>query len=144
MTLKEFLSAITILRYITVPKTITNCFTLIFVYKACTSYFHFQKIFQLSSISLFQVYMFLTFICVRVFNVSEITSYQIEKERISFPFTIIISVSLIHPKLSSMLATLFEFIFQRWFLIELKNQTPLISREITDIDTTEGGAQRTN
>lgn len=95
MTLKEFLSAITILRYITVPKTITNCFTLIFVYKACTSYFHFQKIFQLSSISLFQVYMFLTFICVRVFNVSEITSYQIEKERISFPFTIIISPIII-------------------------------------------------
>lgn len=144
MTLKEFLSAITILRYITVPKTITNCFTLIFVYKACTSYFPFSENFSIILDIAFQVYMFLTFICVRVFNVSEITSYQIEKERISFPFTIIISVSLIHPKLSSMLATLFEFIFQRWFLIELKNQTPLISREITDIDTTEGGAQRTN
>lgn len=88
--------------------------------------------------------MFLMFICVRVFHVSEIASYRIEKERISFPFTIIISVSLIHPKLPSMLATLFEFIFQRWFLIELKNQTPLISREITDTDTTEGGTQRTN
>lgn len=72
-------------------------------------------------------------------------SFKNDVEGVTFRFFTFTPLAAVqHPKLPRVSATLLNFVFQRWFLIELKNRTGPISHEINGIDTGEDEAQRVN